>query len=65
MLSRSNTRERPRIEPDADGASKSTMSATDSLRFHWPEYLMEAGESGSPNSHGLADGQAVGASSDF
>jgi aquaporin Z len=45
MLSRSNTRERPRIEPEADGASKGTLSAADSLRLHWPEYLMEAGES--------------------
>ena len=36
MLSSSNTRERPRIE----------LSAIESLRRHWPEYLMEAGESG-------------------
>src|SRR5580692_53508 len=41
MLSSSNTRERPWIEPD-EGA----LSAADSLRRHWPEYLMEAGESG-------------------
>jgi aquaporin Z len=46
MLSRSNTRERPRIEPEADGAYKSTLNAADGLRLHWPEYLMEAGESG-------------------
>jgi aquaporin Z len=45
MLSRSNTRERPRIEPAAD-ANKGTLSVADSLRLHWPEYLMEAGESG-------------------
>ena len=36
MPSSSNTRERPRIE----------LKAADSLRLHWPEYLMEAGESG-------------------
>jgi aquaporin Z len=51
MLSRSNTREHPRIEPQADGADvrgddKSTLSAVGSLRLHWPEYLMEAGEAG-------------------
>jgi aquaporin Z len=36
MLRSSSTRERPRIEP----------KAADSLRLHWPEYLMEAAESG-------------------
>jgi hypothetical protein len=41
-----NTRERPRIELEADGANKSTLSAADSLRLHWREYLMEAGEAG-------------------
>ena len=46
MLGRSNTRERPRIEPKADVADKRTLSAADSLRLHWPEYVMEAGESG-------------------
>ena len=46
MLSRSDTRERPRIEPKVDGAGKRTLSVADSLRLHWPEYLMEAGESG-------------------
>lgn len=46
MPSSSNTRERPRIQPEADGANKSTLSAADSLRLHWPEYLMEAGEAG-------------------
>ena len=47
MLSSSNTRERPRIESPADGGHVSgTLSAADSLRLHWPEYLMEAGESG-------------------
>jgi aquaporin Z len=41
MLKGSNTRERLRIEP------KRELSAADSLRLHWPEYLMEAGEAGS------------------
>jgi aquaporin Z len=39
MLSSSNTRECPRIEPRA-------LGVTGTLRLHWPEYLMEAGESG-------------------
>src|ERR1700686_3307950 len=43
MPSSSNTRERPRLEPKTD---KGTLSAADSLRLHWPEYLMEAGEAG-------------------
>jgi aquaporin Z len=46
MLSRRNAPEHPRIEPEPDGVSKGALSAGDSLRFHWPEYLMEAGESG-------------------
>ncbi len=46
MLSRSTTRERPRFEPEADGANEGRLSAADSLRLHWPEYLMEAGETG-------------------
>lgn len=46
MLSRSNARERPRIEPKVGGADKGALSAADSLLLHWPEYLMEAGESG-------------------
>jgi aquaporin Z len=46
MRSSYNTRECPRIELEADGANKSTLSAADSLRLHWPEYLMEAGEAG-------------------
>jgi aquaporin Z len=46
MLSSSNTLERPRIERSADVANKGVLSAADSLRLHWPEYLMEAGESG-------------------
>jgi aquaporin Z len=37
-----STRERPRIEPETE----STLNATSSLRQHWPEYLMEAGEAG-------------------
>ena len=40
MLSSSNTRERPHIEPKAD------LAAAGSLRIHWPEYLMEGAESG-------------------
>ena len=46
MLSSSNTREHPRIEPKTDVANEGRLSAADSLRLHWPEYLMEAGESG-------------------
>jgi aquaporin Z len=46
MLSRSNTRERPRIEPKTDANNPSWLSASGSLRLHWTEYLMEAGESG-------------------
>jgi len=41
MASNSTTRERTRIEPKID---KGTLSAADSLRLHWPEYLMEAGQ---------------------
>ena len=41
MPSSSNTRELPRIEPKTD---KGTLNAADSLRLHWPEYLMECGE---------------------
>jgi aquaporin Z len=37
MLSNSNTRGRSRAEPENEVASQ---------RLHWPEYLMEAGESG-------------------
>jgi hypothetical protein len=43
MPSRSNTRERPRVEPKTD---KGMLASTDSLRPHWREYLMEAGEAG-------------------
>ncbi len=50
MLRSPNTRERPRIEPEvmtpALTGKEGTLSAADSLRLHWPEYLMEAGESG-------------------
>jgi aquaporin Z len=45
MPSSCDTGGRPRIEPECDGA-KSPLNAAASLRFHWPEYLMEAGESG-------------------
>ena len=39
----SSTREHLRIEPKA---GKDTLSAAESLHLHWPEYLMEAGETG-------------------
>jgi aquaporin Z len=46
MPSRSGRRERPRIELKAGVANTGTLSAADSLRLHWPEYLMEGGEAG-------------------
>lgn len=51
MLSSSNTREHPRINPEAELAradlpNNGAPSVADSLRVHWPEYLMEAGEMG-------------------
>jgi aquaporin Z len=46
MLSRSNTREHPRIEPKPGVENNAALSAAGSLRLHWPEYLMETGESG-------------------
>jgi aquaporin Z len=46
MPSKSDTRERPRIEPQAQVAKPDTLNAAGSLHLHWPEYLMEAGESG-------------------
>jgi aquaporin Z len=46
MLKSSSTHARPRIEPQVDEAGTGKLSAADSLRLHWPEYLMEAGESG-------------------
>ena len=42
MLGSSTRRERPRVEV----ADDCTLSAAHSLRLHWPEYLMDAGESG-------------------
>jgi aquaporin Z len=42
MLSNSGTWERSRIEPETERS----LNAIGSLRHHWPEYLMEAGESG-------------------
>jgi hypothetical protein len=45
MLSSSNTREPLRIEPKVE-VDRGALSAAESLRLHWPEYLMEAGESG-------------------
>jgi len=46
MLSSPDTCERLQAEGKADVANKGTPSASDSLRVHWPEYLMEAGEAG-------------------
>jgi hypothetical protein len=46
MLGNSNTRERPRTEPKSDVVRNCRLSAADSLRLHWPEYLMEAGAAG-------------------
>jgi aquaporin Z len=44
MPSSSNTRERPPIEAEAEEYNRATPSSADSLRLHWPEYAMEAGE---------------------
>src|SRR5579862_2031249 len=46
MLSSSNRRALPRIEPESHAAKTNTLSAAGRLRLHWPEYLMEAGEAG-------------------
>jgi hypothetical protein len=46
MLSSSSTRERPGIKSQAHVSKSGALSAAGSLRLHWPEYLMEAGESG-------------------
>jgi aquaporin Z len=43
MLGRANTRAARRNKPEADEAQ---LSAANSLRLHWPEYSMEAGEAG-------------------
>jgi aquaporin Z len=45
MLS-AKTRERSVTETQVDVANQGALSAADSLRLHWPEYLMEAGEAG-------------------
>jgi hypothetical protein len=42
----SGTRARPLIEPRAEAANNAVLGAAESLRLHWPEYLMEAGEAG-------------------
>ncbi len=48
MLSNPNRQAVQRIEPKADLAdaliNKGSLTAADSLRLHWPEYLMEGGE---------------------
>ena len=46
MPDRFATRRHPRIEPQAAVAKKCALSAAEALRLHWPEYLMEAAESG-------------------
>ncbi len=46
MLSSPDTCEHSQAEEEADVDNKGTLSAADSLRVHWPEYLMEAGEAG-------------------
>ena len=46
MPSSFRIRERPRLELKADVADNRALNAADSLRLHWPEYLMEAGELG-------------------
>lgn len=46
MLSSTNACEWPRTEPQIDRASHGPLDAAGSLRLHWPEYLMEAGEAG-------------------
>jgi glycerol uptake facilitator-like aquaporin len=46
VTSSANTPERSEIEQKGDATIERTLSAADSLRLHWPEYLMEAGESG-------------------
>jgi aquaporin Z len=46
MRSSSNTPERPRIEQQDAAGDKATLGAADSLRLHWPEYLMETAEAG-------------------
>jgi aquaporin Z len=44
MLSSSNMRERRPINPKSEVGNGGSLSAWDSLRLHWPEYMMEAGE---------------------
>jgi aquaporin Z len=46
MLIRFNSHERPRIELKDDVTGHGALGAAASLRLHWPEYLMEAGEMG-------------------
>src|SRR6185295_4571489 len=41
------THRHPRIEPQVAVANRHALSATEGLQLHWPEYLMEAAESGS------------------
>jgi hypothetical protein len=46
MPGRFTTHRPTRIEPQAAAANKRALSAAEGLRLHWPEYLMEAAESG-------------------
>src|SRR5262245_22218637 len=46
MPSRSFIHRHPRIEPQAAASNRRALSVIESLRLDWPEYLMEAGESG-------------------
>jgi aquaporin Z len=50
VLSSPNSHERQWIEPKANlpnaSINKGNLTAADSLRLHWPEYLMEGGEAG-------------------
>jgi len=46
MPGRSTIHRQPRIEPQAAVPNTCALSVAESLRIHWPEYMMEAGESG-------------------
>lgn len=46
MLDTSDSLEPRPVEPDAQAAARPALTAAGSLRLHWPEYLMEAGEAG-------------------
>ena len=46
MLGRSTRYGHPPIRPQGGVPNKRALRVAESLRFHWPEYLMEAGEAG-------------------